>query len=75
MTNITIFGDGNMGTAIAGAWVPRRIRGPHHHLRHGKEGHHREIVILAVPYPSLQDITGRYATSWRARSSSTSPTR
>ena len=36
MTKVTIFGDGNMGTAIAGVLTDRRRnRRPHHHYRPG----------------------------------------
>jgi NADPH-dependent F420 reductase len=60
MTSITIFGTGNMGTAIGkvfsagGATVQ--------HIGHGQEATVQgDIVVLAVPYQALQDIAGAYA--------------
>ena len=62
MTNITIFGDGNMGTAIAGVLGAGGASVDHITTSDtGRKDITGEIVILAVPYPSLQDITGRYA--------------
>ncbi|RKR74363.1 NADPH-dependent F420 reductase [Frondihabitans australicus] len=61
MTSVTIFGTGNMGTAIAGV------------LEHGGATVEDigsadanatvtgDIVILAVPYPALADIVANYA--------------
>jgi predicted dinucleotide-binding enzyme len=60
MSNITIFGSGNMGTAIAGVLADGGASV--HHI--GSGDHASEIagdlVILAVPYPALDDIATRY---------------
>jgi len=61
MTNVTIFGDGNMGTAIAdvltagGATV--------NHITTADNGTGTvsgDLVILAVPYPALKSIVRDY---------------
>jgi predicted dinucleotide-binding enzyme len=61
MTDVTIFGKGNMGTAIAdvltagGATVD--------HIRSSDEPGplKGDIVVLAVPHPALKDILEKYA--------------
>lgn len=60
MTSVTIFGSGNMGTAIdkvlsaGGASIQ--------HVGNGQEATVQgEIVVLAVPYAALKDIAGKYA--------------
>ena len=76
MTDVTIFGKGNMGTAIAavltkgGATVD-----PHHQRRHHSHDHrrHRDPGRAA---PGDRGDRGRTTgISWPARSWSTSPTR
>ena len=60
MTKATIFGAGNMGSAIAriltagGVWVD--------HITSSEVGKavDGDLVILAVPYPALKDIVSRY---------------
>jgi 8-hydroxy-5-deazaflavin:NADPH oxidoreductase len=66
MTSVTIFGSGNMGTAIdkvlsaGGASVQ--------HIGSGQEATVQgEIVILAVPYAALKDIAGKYADQLRGK--------
>jgi 8-hydroxy-5-deazaflavin:NADPH oxidoreductase len=75
MAHVSIIGAGNMGQAIAGVA--------------GKGGHTVEllgqpdsattvsgdIVVLAVPYPSVSSVLAERGTASPARSSSTSPTR
>ena len=60
MTNVTIFGTGNMGTAIAGVLAAGGASVDHI----GTDGTGTitgEVVVLAVPYTALADITSKYA--------------
>jgi predicted dinucleotide-binding enzyme len=59
MTTITIFGSGNMGTAIdgvlsAGGATVQHIGSQDEATVEG------DLVVLAVPYPALADIAARY---------------
>jgi predicted dinucleotide-binding enzyme len=74
MTNVTIFGSGNMGSAIDSVLSAGGASVDHIGSADPPGPVNGDIVILAVYYPALQDIIGKYATSWPARSSSTSPT-
>ena len=60
MSTITIFGSGNMGTAIDGVLSAGGATVQHIGSQDGAtvEG---DIVVLAVPYPALSDIAARYA--------------
>ena len=60
MSSITIFGSGNMGTAIAGVLADGGATV--HHIGSGDHGSEiaGDLVILAVPYPALDDIATRY---------------
>jgi hypothetical protein len=61
MTKATIFGDGNMGTAIAG--VLTQGGATVEHITTSDEGKATvvgDLVILAVPYPALDAITAAY---------------
>ena len=76
MTNVTIFGDGNMGSAIAGLLTAGGATVDHITTADNGAGTvSGDIVILAVPYPALDRSFARTATNWRAGSSLTSPTR
>lgn len=60
MTSITIFGTGNMGTAIGGALS--RGGATIQHIEHGDpmsriEG---DVIVLAVPYAALREIVASY---------------
>ncbi|TXN29936.1 NADPH-dependent F420 reductase [Lacisediminihabitans profunda] len=60
MTNVTIFGTGNMGTAIASVLAAGGASVEHI----GSEGQGTitgDIVVLAVPYPALNVIATTYA--------------
>jgi predicted dinucleotide-binding enzyme len=60
MTNVTIFGTGNMGSAIASV-----LAGGGASVDHiGTDGTGTitgDVVVLAVPYSALADITAKYA--------------
>ena len=61
MTKATIFGDGNMGTAIAG--VLTQGGAAVEHITTADQGEATvagDLVILAVPYPALDAITAAY---------------
>src|ERR687898_852014 len=61
MTKATIFGDGNMGTAIAG--VLTQGGAAVGHITTADQGEATvagDLVILAVPYPALDAITAAY---------------
>lgn len=60
MTNVTIFGTGNMGSAIAGVLAAGGASVDHI----GTDGTGTiagDVVVLAVPYSALSDITSKYA--------------
>lgn len=60
MTNVTIFGSGNMGSAIAGVLASGGAS-----VQHVGRGETAtltgDVVVLAVPYPSVADIVATYA--------------
>lgn len=59
MTNVTIFGSGNMGSAIASLFTAGGA--DVHHI--GSEGGGTvtgDVVVLAVPYPALSQIAADY---------------
>ncbi|MBF0720830.1 NADPH-dependent F420 reductase [Sanguibacter inulinus] len=60
MTNVTIFGSGNMGSAIAGVLASGGAS-----VQHVGRGETAtltgDVVVLAVPYPSVTDIVATYA--------------
>ena len=60
MTNVTIFGSGNMGTAIAGVLEAGGAKVEHIGSADADATINGDIVVLAVPYPALQDIVSRY---------------
>ncbi|MFW8744799.1 NADPH-dependent F420 reductase [Mesorhizobium japonicum] len=59
MTDITIFGTGNMGAAIAGVLAAGGAD-IHHVNTSSGGGIQGDIVILATPYAALRDIVDRY---------------
>lgn len=60
MTNVTIFGTGNMGSAIAGVLAAGGASVDH--LGSGETGTITgDVVVLAVPYPALASIVEQYA--------------
>lgn len=60
MTNVTIFGTGNMGSAIAGVLAAGGASVDH--LGSAETGTITgDIVVLAVPYPALATILEQYA--------------
>ena len=61
MTSVTIFGSGNMGTAIAGVLTTGGAVVEHVGSADSDATIGGDIVILAVPYPSLGDIVAKYA--------------
>jgi predicted dinucleotide-binding enzyme len=61
MSNITIFGTGNMGTAIAGVLAPGGAAVTHIDRSTESVQVSGDIVILAVPYGALSDIAAKYA--------------
>jgi predicted dinucleotide-binding enzyme len=60
MTSFTIFGKGNMGSAIAS--VVEAGGATVEHIDTSSDGArvNGDVVVLAVPYPALTDITARY---------------
>src|SRR5450631_1750298 len=61
MTSVTIFGSGNMGTAIAGVLTTGGAAVEHVGSADSDATIGGDIVILAVPYPALRDIVAKYA--------------
>ena len=61
MTSVTIFGSGNMGTAIAGVLTTGGAVVEHVGSADSDATIGGDIVILAVPYPALRDIVAKYA--------------
>jgi len=60
MTSVTIFGSGNMGTAIAGVLTAGGAVVEHIGSADSDATLSGDIVILAVPYPALGDIAAKY---------------
>jgi predicted dinucleotide-binding enzyme len=60
MTTTTIFGSGNMGTAIAGVLTDGGATVQHIGSTDSSSEISGDLVILAVPYPALRDIVTRY---------------
>jgi predicted dinucleotide-binding enzyme len=61
MTNVTIFGDGNMGSAIAGVLTAGGATVNHITTSDNGSGTVAgDLVILAVPYPVLAEIVRTY---------------
>ena len=67
MSKVTIFGDGNMGSAIAG--IVAAGGSDVEHITTATEGAtvNGEIIVLAVPYAALQDITAQYGEQFAGR--------
>jgi predicted dinucleotide-binding enzyme len=61
MTAVSIFGSGNMGTAIAGVLADGGADVAHVANDESVAPITGDIVILAVPYPALSDIVAKYA--------------
>ncbi|AZN29798.1 diguanylate cyclase [Flaviflexus salsibiostraticola] len=59
MTSFTIFGTGNMGSAIAGV-VAAGGASVEHIDSSATKAVNGDIVVLAVPYPALSDIAATY---------------
>jgi predicted dinucleotide-binding enzyme len=75
MANVTIFGTGNMGSAIADVLTAGGSKVDH--IGHADppglvDG---DIVILAVYYAALKEILGKYADKFAGKPSSTSQIR
>jgi 8-hydroxy-5-deazaflavin:NADPH oxidoreductase len=60
MTSVTIFGVGNMGDAIAEVLGAGGASVDHIDSSDTEKPVTGDIAILAVPYPALEDIIGRY---------------
>lgn len=60
MTTATIFGDGNMGTAIASVLTAGGATVEHITTTDDGAAVNGDLVILAVPYPALASITSAY---------------
>lgn len=60
MTSFTIFGKGNMGTAIAGVVAAGGASVEHIDSQATGATVNGDVVILAVPYPALSDIAAKY---------------
>jgi predicted dinucleotide-binding enzyme len=56
MTSVTIFGSGNMGSAIAGVLSAGGADVEHVGSTETNATVSGDIVVLAVPYPALSDI-------------------
>ncbi|HWS50634.1 MAG TPA: NAD(P)-binding domain-containing protein [Microbacterium sp.] len=67
MSKVTIFGDGNMGSAIAG--IVAAGGSDVEHITTTTEGAtvNGDVVVLAVPYAALQDITAQYGEQFAGR--------
>ncbi len=59
MTSVTIFGDGNMGSAI-GAILSESATVQHITTSTPEAHVDGDLVVLAVPYPAIADIVSRY---------------
>src|SRR6478752_8232096 len=60
MTSVTIFGSGNMGTAIAGVLSAGGADVEHIGSADTGATIAGDVVILAVPYPALEGIVASY---------------
>jgi 8-hydroxy-5-deazaflavin:NADPH oxidoreductase len=60
MSNVTIFGTGNMGSAIASVLAAGGASVDHIGTD-GRGSVTGDVVVLAVPYSALADITAKYA--------------
>lgn len=60
MTNVTIFGSGNMGTAIAGVLTAGGATVDHLGSADTAATITGDIVVLAVPYPAVEGIVKTY---------------
>jgi 8-hydroxy-5-deazaflavin:NADPH oxidoreductase len=61
MTDVTIFGKGNMGTAIADVLTAGGATVDHIRSSDPPGPVKGDIVVLAVPHPALKDILEKYA--------------
>ncbi len=61
MTNVTIFGDGNMGTAIASVLAGGGATVGHITTETPGATVTGDVVVLAVPHPALEGILAAYA--------------
>ena len=61
MTDVTIFGKGNMGTAIADVLTAGGATVDHIQSSDPPGPVNGDIVVLAVPHPALKDILDDYA--------------
>jgi predicted dinucleotide-binding enzyme len=61
MTDVTIFGSGNMGTAIDGVLTSGGAVVEHIGSADSDAKIAGDIVILAVPYPAFDDIIAKYS--------------
>ena len=75
MTSVTIFGSGNMGSAIDEVLTAGGATVDHIGSADPPGPVNGDIVILAVYHTAFRDIVDSTATSWPARSLSTSRTR
>lgn len=60
MTSFTIFGKGNMGSAIAGVVTAGGSSVEHIDSSSTGATVNGDVVVLAVPYPALKDIVAQY---------------
>ena len=60
MTNVTIFGSGNMGTAIAGILTAGGASVEHIGSQDTSATVAGDLIVLAVPYPALPEIVAAY---------------
>lgn len=67
MTNITIFGNGNMGSAIAGVLARGGASIQHIDSTQRDASLSGDLVILAVPHAALADIADAYASQLTGR--------
>lgn len=56
--NVTIFGKGNMATAIAKNF--EAAGNTVNYVGHETDATLDEVVVLAVPYPAVDDVINRY---------------
>ena len=60
MTSFTIFGKGNMGSAIASVVSAGGASVEHIDTSSSDPAVNGDVVVLAVPYPALKDIVAQY---------------
>jgi predicted dinucleotide-binding enzyme len=60
MTSFTIFGTGNMGSAIASLVTAGGASVEHIGSQDSNATVNGDVVVLAVPYPALKDIVAQY---------------